>query len=413
MRRTWEKLTAESTNVTHTEEWDDYRDRYVCIANCKRCRLGRQIDALKIDIFEWPLPENENLSKAIVFELAVPEVVAVWRDITTHLFHDVFRDSAVLPTVERLWKASEHTGLKKFVTARSRIQVASDIKPVEASHYRGKHISMFSDAKEVSVRPGWDDYDYYEPASRISHFELFEKSCVPQTCSFAQHQTETLLSSWTRTTKHTSNAVIAAQSVCPPAMSLEEFRAFGHVRSDHRLQWANVLCQLIIPSLNWNNASTYWLVLQACLEAGPSDHVDLLRREAHADISNESFVRRMVDALNKALDRYRENWQNDVAVSLLTCLATRILSLTNTENNEKDTENKEKKENEVDTNIDNSVDNEHYKTHATGFRINLLLGFLSRARQVPIRGQRQCFGRPLCQARRLCSRRGTRAHHEQ
>ncbi|KAL2192964.1 hypothetical protein P885DRAFT_64434 [Corynascus similis CBS 632.67] len=260
MRRTWEKLTAESTNVTHTEEWDDYRDR---------------------------------------------------------------------------------------------IQVASDIKPVEASHYRGKHISMFSDAKEVSVRPGWDDYDYYEPASRISHFELFEKSCVPQTCSFAQHQTETLLSSWTRTTKHTSNAVIAAQSVCPPAMSLEEFRAFGHVRSDHRLQWANVLCQLIIPSLNWNNASTYWLVLQACLEAGPSDHVDLLRREAHADISNESFVRRMVDALNKALDRYRENWQNDVA----------------------DTENKEKKENEVDTNIDNSVDNEHYKTHATGFRINLLLGF--------------------------------------
>ena len=35
-----------------------------------------------------------------------------------------------------------------------------------------------------------------------------------------------------------------------------------------------------------------------------------------------------VAALDEALDRFRENWQNDNAVCLLTCLATRVLSLT-------------------------------------------------------------------------------------
>ena len=111
-------------------------------------------------------------------------------------------------------------------------------------------------------------------------------------------------------------------------MSLEEFRAFGHVRSDVRLQWANVLCQLRMPSLNWTKESTFYLVLQACLEAGPSSSGRSVCRETHADLVNDDFVRKTVAALDEALDRFRENWQNDNAVCLLTCLATRVLSLT-------------------------------------------------------------------------------------
>jgi hypothetical protein len=83
-----------------------------------------------------------------------------------------------------------------------------------------------------------------------------------------------------------------------------------------------------MPSLDWSKESTYYLILQACLEAGPSSNDGSVHRETHTDLLNDEFVSGMVAALTDGLGRLRENWQNDIAVSLFTCLATRVLSLT-------------------------------------------------------------------------------------
>jgi hypothetical protein len=328
LRARHEDLARERSLATHDVEWNYHQRRNIHVHNCEACVLDGQIKALTIDIFEWPLPPNPSMAKAIVFEIRVPKVVTLWRDLTSHFFLNAFRDPGALQGEDRLWFAAAHSGLSKFDPVASQVQVAATVKPVEASHYRGKHISQILSESDVSVRPHWNHYDYYEAASRASHHDLFQGPHVPTKCSFAEHQSGRHLAPWTRETGHTSNKVIAAQSECPPAMSLEEFRAFGHIRSDLRLQWANVLCQLIAPSLDWNQESTYWLVLQACLEAGPLDSSGSIFREAHPDLLHDDFVHRMTAALGDALGRFRENWQNDIAVSLLACLGTRVLALT-------------------------------------------------------------------------------------
>jgi hypothetical protein len=83
-----------------------------------------------------------------------------------------------------------------------------------------------------------------------------------------------------------------------------------------------------MPSLDWTKQSTYFLVLQACLEAGPANSDGSVLREVHTDLSNDHFVCRMVATLSDALGRLCENWQNDLAVDLLTNLATQLLSTT-------------------------------------------------------------------------------------
>jgi hypothetical protein len=328
MRRKYVELSDRKASSTHTQVWCKYRKRMVCASSCEACQLQSEISGLKIDIFEWPLPTDRPLAQAIVFEIRVPEVVAIWRDVTADLFCNVFRDPDQLQGVDRLWFAADHSGLKAYDPRTSLVQLASTVKPVEASHYRANHISRVSE-DQVCVRHRWRDYDYfYQRSLRIPHDQLSQKAQVPTKCSFAQHQHQEPMISWTRSAEHTSNQVIAAQSDCPAAMSLEAFRAFGHIRSGHRLQWPNVLCQLKAPSLDWNQEQTYWLVLQACLEAGPYSKFSPGFRKSHADLSNPKFVRSIVETLNASIRRSGENWQNNVAVSLLTCLATRVLSLT-------------------------------------------------------------------------------------
>ncbi|KAK4182801.1 hypothetical protein QBC35DRAFT_395228 [Podospora australis] len=209
------ELSRQLSLSTHDEEWNDDQLRLICNSWCEACSLGRRKSALRIDIFEWPLPEDLTLSKAIVFEIRPPKIVAVWRDMTTKLFLDVFPSPGMPKSESKIWRAAVHSGLKPFAIGMSRVQLASTTKPVEVTHYRGKHINQVSES-----------------------------------------------------------------AVC------------------------------------------------ACLEAGPSRSDGLVVREAHADTLNDEFVGRAVAALDEALARFRDNWQNEIAVGILACLATRILSLT-------------------------------------------------------------------------------------
>ncbi|EAQ83711.1 hypothetical protein CHGG_10115 [Chaetomium globosum CBS 148.51] len=216
LRTRYDDLTRERSLATHEVEWDYDQRCNIHAHDCKGCALDEKIEYLTLDIFEWPLPRDTTLAKAIVFEIRVPQVVKIWRDLTSHFFRDIFRDPGTLRGVDQLWFAADHSSLSKFYPVTSQVQLAATIKPVEASHYRGRHISTFCGDSDVS----------------------------------------------------------------------------------------------------------------ACLEAGPFDASGSILRETHADLLDDNFVRRMTAALGNALGRFRENWQNDIAVSLLACLGTRVLALT-------------------------------------------------------------------------------------
>ncbi|KAK0717274.1 hypothetical protein B0T26DRAFT_775322 [Lasiosphaeria miniovina] len=192
---------------------------------CQRCITEDRLKNLRISVFEWPLPEDENEAKATVVEIAVPNTVRLWRDITWNLVTKVFRKSQDKDlyirnkALQKTWAAKNHSGLSNWSTrtkARNSICIASDVKFVEASHY--------------------------------------EKIHIPEA---------------------------TPENVC------------------------------------------------ACLEVGPRNGIDCdpIFRQAHGDTQHVAFIRRILEAMNVAIDRVQESWQNDVAVSILACLATRLLSL--------------------------------------------------------------------------------------
>ncbi|KAH6623091.1 hypothetical protein F5144DRAFT_623147 [Chaetomium tenue] len=151
LRTRHEDLARKRSLATHDVAWDPDRRRNIHAQDCEGCALDDQIKVLTLDIFEWPLPRDTTLAKAIVFEIRVPKVVTIWRDLTSHFFRDIFRDPGTLPDANRLWFAAAHSGLSKFYPVTSQVQLAATIKPVEASHYRGKHISTIHGDSDVSA----------------------------------------------------------------------------------------------------------------------------------------------------------------------------------------------------------------------------------------------------------------------
>jgi hypothetical protein len=112
---------------------------------------------------------------------------------------------------------------------------------------------------------------------------------------------------------------------------VHEFLAFGHLRAGHRLQWQNIGRNLVDGGLNFNQAETNILVLQAAWEAGPatsttSDSYAYLR-DTHTCLKEPSFGMDVLNALNEAFSCIENNWQCATSARTFAALALRVLSL--------------------------------------------------------------------------------------
>ncbi|KAK4160024.1 hypothetical protein QBC43DRAFT_326010 [Cladorrhinum sp. PSN259] len=325
------KTLAETFSATSCEYVRYHWHQWEHSNRCVRCHLEREMENLMIEVFEWPLPTIPSYANAAVFEINVPRIVKLWRNVTWRLVTEVFsekNESDDKGDSQKLYFAAEHGGMKRFHEATSRPQPASTVKPMQVSHYRVKHI-LEATPENICV-PHAARYTYYDIESRCRTEKNISNARIPRHCSYAELVRGDPLERWIRYTKHTSNDIIAGQYLCPPDVTLGEFRDFGNLRSGVSLQWANVLCQLVIPSVDFNKKQTLALILQACLEVGPqrdSGHVDLIWRVAHIDTQKQPFLNRILSAMGEALQRVRESWQNDVALCVLISLATRLLSL--------------------------------------------------------------------------------------
>ncbi|KAG7294015.1 hypothetical protein NEMBOFW57_004076 [Staphylotrichum longicolle] len=308
---------------------------------------GRTMEAEKLQEYDTMRAEYDGLARSysaancktywdhrwgLVVEISMPQLVQIWRDTTWKLVTVVFQKDGRrrLGGEEYLYFAGNHCGLPRFSLSGSRLRPASTVKPMEVSHYGTKHISKATTA-DVCV-PHAARYEYYDEHLRLLAIDEIRDVGIPPHCSYAELVKGTpAVEDWIRHAEHTSNDVIASQYRCPLDTTLEEFRAFGNLRAGFTLQWANILSQLVMPSLDFNKKPTFALVIQACLEAGPGNRslkeAGTIWREAHVDTQNESFINNMLRALHDALERVKESWQNDIALCLLSCLATRLLTL--------------------------------------------------------------------------------------
>ncbi|KAK0738067.1 hypothetical protein B0T18DRAFT_394422 [Schizothecium vesticola] len=323
MKSLYHTRVRERDGMGHNDSKDRHGDWAHKYWGCDRCRLDDKISRMNISIFEWPLPADTNHARAAVFEIDVNEIVKIWRGITMHLLTKIFReDASSLSTTSQLWWLATHSELHSSVTSKSRLHPASGNKRTNETHYNTMHIRDAT-AEKVCPKHG-TRYSYYDEDLHVEPSTWASGTVVPSHCSYAQPGS---FESWVRSSSHTSNEVIAAQGSCPESVSLEEFRTIGNLRSGDGLQWANILCQLVIPALDLNKDSSYDLIMQASLEAGVADDGGSVLRRAHFDAGCERYSKNAVKSLREAIQRVQESWQNETSLCILARLSARLFSV--------------------------------------------------------------------------------------
>ena len=102
--------------------------------HCSRCRMLKQLSATRIQAYEHPLPSEEAIAKAIIFELGCPPAFALYRDTTWRIISQL-----ALPWEEESTKPKcfvrEYKQLQRFSNSTwSSFSLASTTKPCEFSY---------------------------------------------------------------------------------------------------------------------------------------------------------------------------------------------------------------------------------------------------------------------------------------
>ena len=294
---------------------------------CSHCAYKNQANSIHISVAEWPLPYTELEARSATFELEVPTIISKWRDITYTLLVDMFspKNSHISSEVPKLYDLKEYSELKPFFNSRiGRLQLSSPLKPFVVTHYSSKD---FPSAKwnDICVKNGLR-YSLYDSALGLWTDDLINRCSIHQKCTSKLplgplQPLQNVIGS----TDHTSNEIIAKQSECPRSMNLHEYYSFGILRSGHRLQWRNVLRELMSGSLDFSRLETYILVLQTVWQAGPPN--SKFWRESHEDLQEGQFGLSLTLALEKALGTVEGNWQGANAVRTFSVIASRLLSM--------------------------------------------------------------------------------------
>jgi hypothetical protein len=327
---TYHQLLAEANMLNCTFlEWTD-ADGFIesrHSPSCRKCSKNSQAKNLTITIFEWPLPENEVLSKLVVFELRLPGPFGLWRDITYRLartYSTVPASNTKTPTPI----LCKYPALRRYFipnTPTNQVTIASTAKSFLVSHYG--QCKLPCGIEDVIKRHPLR-YELYDVASSDWLPPAFPSINIRIHCTPTFPRCPYTSLEWTLlATTHTPNMVIAAQSQCPVELSYHEWDAFGHIRSGVRLQWRNMMLQLVTGTLTLADPVVYLLFCQAAWQAESPSEAEGPYREAHSDLAEQSFGTEVLAVLRARLTAISDNWQEGWTAATLGVLACRLLSL--------------------------------------------------------------------------------------
>ncbi|OBZ78436.1 hypothetical protein A0H81_02000 [Grifola frondosa] len=322
----YSRLTQELRDTSHTYIYNR-RGQLVHRGNgCACCRLEQRIQALNIDVFEWPLPENTLTADVVVFELQCPTAYNAWRTATYIFLHDMCtppQHSASNTANASTLLANYHPLQPYWIQPRNaRVVLASETRSFLSTHYRNTPIP--SNEGQVCVNNGL----------RFRLFDCSNSSWATKAftrCDLASHCTFTLppgpyqcLQYAIAGTSHTSNDIIANQIDCSKDLTLHEFMSFGVLRSGPLLQWLNILRELRANILTFRREEVHALLMQAAWQVGPlSQDGD---PEWHVELANVEFGFALLSELRDLLLGVEANWQEVMTVRTVIALICRLLA---------------------------------------------------------------------------------------
>ncbi|OJJ43588.1 hypothetical protein ASPZODRAFT_28243 [Penicilliopsis zonata CBS 506.65] len=300
------------------------------LSPCERCRYQQEAKNMDIGVHEWPVSASRMQAESTIFELRVPMVFAKWRDITVFIRLDVLgMDYTPSPRPRERYLLRKDHGLSSFyIPMNNRIVLLSQTKPHVVTHRRSIAVSIATE-ESVCVNNGLR-YEYFDAAKDCLMNAPQPTEEVAQNCMFKLPACSAALQPFlfrppSLPSGLPPNIVIAKQSDCPIHMSLSEYRALVIIPLGLRIQWQNVLLQLVQPGVDWKKEETAIFVRQVLYQAAEKGPDDL--RIAHAIFRDDDFIEKLLEALNEAFSRIKENWESTFALSTFIAIATRALSL--------------------------------------------------------------------------------------
>ncbi|KAI1464850.1 uncharacterized protein F4812DRAFT_440689 [Daldinia caldariorum] len=336
-------LQLKLQNIKHTKDPRVNQSTGVCedlcAWNCEKCAVDEQANSITINIHEWPLPSINLQEKSTIFELQVPCAFGQWRDTTVFVLSDVLKlVTEVRSQPDYNLKLIDYLTLRAHFKPfdpmqRQRIMLLSDTKPHQMTHRNAKNIATVV-LDEVCLRNGLS-FRYYDNSKDIfvSSFKCTDKLAHLCTYSLPKGQAGEMSPIQpfihrvpSKPSGPSPNEVIATQSNCPLYISLEEYKALTSLPLGFLIQWQNILLQLISPSIDFKKEETALIISQCIYQVGPQKGHSVLR-DSHIILADAQFSRALLDNLEKAFFRVKENWQSFQAHGIFVSIARRLLSL--------------------------------------------------------------------------------------
>ncbi|KAL8793776.1 MAG: hypothetical protein Q9195_003606 [Heterodermia aff. obscurata] len=324
----YNSLKAEAAALRCTMIIDDWGNETHNRRSCHKCEIEKKAQEMTIDIYEWPLPQDEAQCRAALFELDCPPGFAAWRKLTWLIIQDLGRTRPSEGTQPSDTVLS-YSGLKDYQNqGASRIVLASETKSYMKSHYRTLHfpVKLSQLYCNNALR-----YLYFDEELRIWTTEQTEPPDFAPHCNSivpkgAYHDVQYAVNA----TLHHQAKVIADQDSSSRNLTLHEFIAFGSLRADgEQTQWLNIQRELEASNLTLNTEAVCILIIQATSQAGSKGNTSL--RLTHVMLESASFCTSLVDTTRSLLASIGANWTSHHTMMLVIVVALRIANLTTDE----------------------------------------------------------------------------------
>lgn len=319
----YHRLQEEESRLIHSYGFDQFSDE-VHLSTCSKCDLQSKMRSLSIRPDEWPLPADEVMLKAAVFELDCPSGIAAWRDVTWMIMQDLGRSKMEFGAPHHATLLNYHLIKPYAVDRGQRITIASRTKSFLGSHYRELHFPISLDSVLVKNGLRYSVFDGYSSCwvEDQGATPRYHPRCISSLPSGPYSN----LQRFVDISSHTANEALASQQQCHHGISSHEFVAFASLRAGERIQWHNILRELGSAELSFNTQEVFILIRQAALQAG-SRGANTVLRETHALFHDLSFSSRLLNLLGDHLTSIETNWKEQHRLATLALLTLRALSL--------------------------------------------------------------------------------------
>ena len=308
------------------------------VHGCSYCYFVRSRRKIKILIHEDYLPSMEIpddciQKKAVIFELAIPDALKTYRDVTWRLLLSLTYPQPHQksdPPEVLLCKYDPLLPYKKGESINSvKFSLASYTKPFTATHY--KEVRFPTELSQVNYPHGMK-YSYYDREENVWAKDLQENQTMGHYFTVSAGMGTPLLKFCSARTFSpdydgpSSNRILASQNMCPSGHNVNEFVAFQSLFSGRKRRWLVLLLELGSSNLSFGSEHTMLLINRLARESGPANTNDHLRI-VHQHFRDPYFCERLLDQIKKHLQGIASNWRECYHMNMLIILVLRLYEL--------------------------------------------------------------------------------------